>query len=118
LTVEVDGVEVSFADQGPINVGGTVFVPVRGVFEHMGFTAAWSGSARTATLTGGGGVVVVIPADGTTFTVNGEVITPPAPQHMLNGRVMLPLRAVAEALGATPAWCPDTLTASITTAAD
>ncbi|MCL2360187.1 MAG: copper amine oxidase N-terminal domain-containing protein [Defluviitaleaceae bacterium] len=117
LTVEVDGVEVVFVDQQPVNVGGTVLVPVRGVFELMGFTPAWSGTYRTATLTHADGTVVVIPMGEATFTVNGEVHTPPVAQQMMNGRVMLPLRAIAEALGATPDWCPDTLTAQIFTEA-
>ena len=115
LTVEVDGVEVVFVDQGPIMVaGGTVMVPVRGVFEHMGFTPSWDAAAQVATLDDGV-TLVVIPADGTTFTVNGETFTPFVPQMLLNDRVMLPLRAIAEALGATPDWDGDTLTAHILT---
>jgi len=115
LTVEVDGVEVEFADQGPLMVaGGTVMVPVRGVFEHMGFTPSWDGATGVATLTSDD-TTVIIPAGGTTITVNGETITPAVPPLMLNGRIMLPLRAVAEALGATPQWDGETQTARILT---
>ena len=110
LTVEVDGTEVVFADQGPVMVaGGTVMVPVRGVFEHMGFTPSWDNAAQVATLTSDD-TIIVIPAGGTTITVNGETFTPLVPPLMLNGRIMLPLRAITEALGATPQWDGDTQT--------
>jgi len=116
LTVEVDGVEVEFQDQGPIMVaGGTVMVPVRGVFEHMGFTPSWDGEAQVATLTSYD-TTVTIPVGGTTITINGETVTPQVPQLMLNDRIMLPLRAIATALGASPEWCGDTQTAHIWTA--
>jgi len=114
LTVEVDGVQVVFADQGPVNIAGTVLVPVRSVFTHMGFTSVWDSAQRVATLTMGD-TIVVIPADGTTFTVNGETITPTVSQRIMNNRLMLPLRSVAEAVGATPDWDAATLTAHIIT---
>ena len=115
LTVEVDGVEIAFPDQEPVNIGGTVFVPVYGVFTHMGFAPGWYPATREALLTKGD-TVVVIPADGTYFTVNGVTFTPEQPQRLINGRLMLPLRAVAQALGATPYWCAETQTAHIFTA--
>jgi len=119
LTVEVDGVEVAFEGQQPINIRGTIMVPVRGVFTLMGFEPEWDGSTRTATLTNeDADVVVVITIGETTFTVNGETFeTGPQPAQMMNGRVMLPLRAIAEALGATPGWVGETQTAIIVTQA-
>ena len=114
LTVEVDGVRIAFPDQEPVNIRGTVFVPVYGVFTHMGFTVGWNASRREATLTKDN-TIVVIPADGTTFTVNGGTVTPPSPQRLINNRLMLPLRAVAEAVGATPVWDATTHTAHIHT---
>ena len=115
LTVEVDGVEVVFVDQGPEMVANRVLVPVRGVFDAMGFDEPdWNRNTREATLTRGD-VEIVIPADGATFTVNGEVVTPDVPQRMMNNRLMLPLGAIAEAVGATTSWDPDTQTAHIIT---
>ena len=38
VRVTVDGQLVHFVDQPPIIVNNRVLVPVRGVFEHMGFT--------------------------------------------------------------------------------
>lgn len=113
VRVVVNGYEVQFEGQGAVFVNNRVLVPVRGVFDHLGFAVSWDSSARVATLTGD--VTVVIPADGSHFYVNGEVVTPVVPQLMLNGRLLLPLAAVAEVVGATPSWDSATRVATITT---
>jgi len=117
ITVEVDGVIVDFDGQQPINEGGTILVPVRGVFELMDFTPDWNRSTRTATLTSEDTVIIITIGE-PTFTVNGEIfVAEPLPARLVDGRVMLPLRAVAEALGATPEWISATRTAHIHTQA-
>ena len=103
ITVTVDGVVVEFADQEPVMVEGRVLVPVRGVFEKMGFEANWNRATRTATLLSPDFEVVIVLGQ-STFTVNGETVTPDVPQQLMNDRVMLPLSAIAEAVGATPSW--------------
>ena len=113
LTVEVDGVEVVFDGQQPVNRNGAILVPVRGVFEQMGFAPAWNAATGVATLTSAD-TVVVITVGQAAFTVNGETVVAPLPAELLNYRVMLPVGAVAEALGATTRWESDTQTAHIT----
>jgi len=106
-TVTVDGRLVLFTDQQPIMDGNRVLVPVRGVFEHMGFEVSWDASARVARLEREN-TILVIPADMDTFIVidaaRTRVITPDVPQRMVSNRMLLPLRAVAEAVGATAHW--------------
>jgi len=115
ITVVVDGQVVAFTDQQPMNEGGTILVPVRGVFELMGFTPAWEPSTSTATLTSEDAVIAITVGE-STFTVNGETfVAEPLPARLVEGRVLLPLRAVAEALGATPEWNGATQTAYIQT---
>lgn len=116
VRVVVDGYEVQFADQGPVLVDNHVLVPARGVFDHMGFDIAWDNDTRVATLTGD--VVISIPADGTHFYVDGVVYEPVVPQTMLNNRLLLPLGAIADAVGATYAWDGEAMTATITTVVD
>jgi len=114
IRVTVDGSLVIFADVQPQMVGSRVLVPVRGVFEYMGFDVDWIPATRTATLDRLG-ISIVIPANNRTFTVNGEVIAPDVSQQIINGRMMLPLRAVAEAVGGTANWVGASRTAVITT---
>ena len=104
IIVTVNGEVVVFDGQQPIMVDNTVLVPVRGVFELAGFTVEWNAGNRTAVIYNDY-IDVVIPADGTTFWVGkGPAITPEVPQRVVNNRLLLPLRAVAEALGGTAEW--------------
>ena len=103
VTVTVDGHLVSFIDQEPIIVNNRVLVPVRGVFEHMGFEATWDSRARMARLEKDG-IVVIIPAGTSAFFVNDTIITPDVPQQLVNDRMLLPLRAIAEAIGGSAVW--------------
>ena len=103
ITVTVDGQQVSFQYQEPVMINNRIFVPVREVFELMGFDVDWDNQERSAVLAGRD-TLIVIPAGGATFYVNGTAITPEEPQRMIGNRLMLPLRAVAEAAGGTANW--------------
>ena len=113
IRVVVDGYEVSFPDQEPILVNGRVMVPVRGVFEQMGFDVFWDRDAQTAVLTNAE-ITVIVPTGSRHFTVNGERHTPEVAAQMVQGRLMLPLRAVAEAVGGTASWDSSARVAEIT----
>ncbi|MCL2528359.1 MAG: InlB B-repeat-containing protein [Defluviitaleaceae bacterium] len=101
--VRVAGHYVQFEGTQPIHLNGVIHVPVRGVFTLMGFEPTWHGAANTASLYDGQ-TRIVIPIGLPTFTVNGRVVTPEVPQKNVGGRVMIPLRAVTEAIGGTAHW--------------
>jgi hypothetical protein len=109
--VEVNGKKI---DAEAVIVDSRTLVPVRGVFEELGYTVSYDADTKTATLTKGGSVVAMTMGDAY-FTVNGEQITPEVPQQIINSRFMLPLRAVSEAVGANVEWDSETKTAVITT---
>ena len=94
-------------------VDSRTLVPVRGVFEELGYTVDWDADTKTATLTGE--KTVVIKSGESVFTVDGETVTPEVPQQIIEGRFMLPLRAVGEAIGADVDWEAETKTVIITT---
>ena len=98
ITIIVDGEEVMFTVQKPIIVDNHVLVPVREMFEHMGFNTYWDPDERVATLTNGYSIIV-IPLDESSFIVDGEIFTPEIPQQIINNRLMLPVAAIAEAIG-------------------
>jgi hypothetical protein len=97
--------------QGTI-VDGRTLVPVRGIFEELGYTVDFDAETKTATLTNGSKTVAMTNNE-SSFTVNGEEVTPDVPQQIIDGRFMLPLRAVGEAIGAEVNWDGETKTASI-----
>ena len=103
VIIIVDGHQVSFCGQEPVIVSNRTLVPVRGVFDMMGFEVYWDSSARIARLTSAE-YTIVIPADMSHFLVNGGIITPEVPQRLINDRLMLPLSAIAEAIGASVYW--------------
>jgi len=114
INIIVNGQLIHFPDQQPIIVDGRVLVPVRGVFEHMGFDVHWHPDTRVADLIGDN-IRIAIRADTTIFRANGLTITPDVPQRIVNGRLLLPLRAIAEAAGGMAEWDSATRTAIIMT---
>ena len=108
--VSVNG---NIIDAQTVIVDSRTLVPVRGVFEELGYTVEWDGETKTASLTGE--KTVIIKSGETTFTVDGATVTPEVPQQIIEGRFMLPLRAVGEAIGAEVDWEAETKTVIITT---
>ena len=111
ITVYSNGNEV--ADKGVI-IEGRTMVPVRGVFEYMGYDVSWDSNTKTATLTNTKKNSTITLTNGeSTFKVNDKVVTPDVPQQIVNGRFMLPLRAVGEAVGEEVKWDGESKTAYI-----
>jgi len=127
ITVTVDGQVVYFPDQEPILVDGTTLVPVRGVFEHIGFEVGWDHDTATATLTRGHfhitvtigestfGVLVYDPES--PFPGHGSIVALEVPAQLIGGRTMLPLRAVLESVGYSFDWDGQARTVLITSPA-
>ena len=104
ITVTVDGQRVTFTDQEPVIVDGRTLVPVRGVFEQLGFEVTWETYApRTATLTSDD-FVVNVTVGSATFTTNGVEHLLDVPAQIIDGRTMLPIRHVAQSIGLYVGW--------------
>jgi len=114
IRVTVNGRWVAFPDQHPVMVDNRVLVPIGGVFAEMGFTSYWDNTTRMARLNRAD-IVIVVPAGASSFVVNNTIVTPDVPQRMVGNRLMLPLRAVANAVGGTATWDPVNRVAHITT---
>jgi len=113
IRVLVEGEQIQFAGQGPAIIQGRTLVPVRGVFEHMGFAVQWDGGAQQATLVNDN-YTVVLTIGSSAFTNNGVRYTLDVPAQIINGSTMLPLRAVLESVGYDLGWNGATSTVSIT----
>ena len=106
-------------DNNPINaeatiVEGRTLVAVRGVFENMGYNINFDANTKTATISNEKNVIKLTNGN-TYFTLNDNIITPDVPQQIINGRFMLPLRAISEAINADVSWDNNTKTVSIKT---
>lgn len=113
--VTIDGVNQSFHQSAVVTSEGNTFVPMRAIFEKLGATVKWDQNTKTATAAKGK-TVVKLTIGKTTATVNGKSVTLTAAAITLNGNTMVPLRFIAEALGATIGWENATQTAIITSA--
>jgi hypothetical protein len=103
IGVTIEGVNVIFTDQPPVIVDGRTLVPVRGVFEMLGFNVDWDNDTRQATLTNSD-YIVVLTVGSATFTTNGVNHTLDVPAQIIGGRTMLPIRAVLESVAYYVAW--------------
>ena len=115
IRVIIDGQEVNFPAQPPVIVDGRTLVPVRGVFEALGFDVDWNPDTRTAYLTNAY-FNVAISIGSPAFTTNGTEHVLDVPAEIIGGSTMLPLRAVLESVGYELEWNEAARTISIASA--
>lgn len=95
-------------DSPPIIVGGRTLVAIRPVVEALGGEVAWSAPDRKVTIAQGSHTIELW-IDKSAATVDGRGIlidtsSPSVAPKIVSGRTMLPLRFVAETLGAKVDW--------------
>ena len=103
VKVTVDGSLVDFEGVPPQVQGSRILVPVRGVFEKLGASLAWNPKTGTVTAARGEDKTVVTVGKRDAM-VNGQVADVGTPPIIAEGRVMVPLRFLAQALGAQVEW--------------
>ena len=103
MGVTVNGNPVEFAGQRPVIVDGRTLVPVRGVFEAVGFEVSWDDATQTATMSNDN-FNVRITIDSPTFITNGEAHNLDVPAQLIGGRVMVPIRLPLESVGHFVRW--------------
>lgn len=105
IKVKVEGQYFSF-DQPPIMINDRVMVPIRALFEEMGYSVDWNENDQIATAVKGNEKIHV--------KLNNSLITcenaatdysycDVVPQ-IVSGRMLVPLRAFAEATGCHVEW--------------
>lgn len=85
--------------------GDRTLVPVRFISERFGMDVGYDDASRKVTLSGDG-YDIVMTLDSAEYTVNGMKKTLDVPAKSYNGRTMIPLRAMAEAIGKKVHWDP------------
>ncbi len=115
ITVTVNGGAVAFGGAQPVETGGAVLVPLRGVFQALNATVRYDGPTKTI-FAQKGSASVVLPLGALTATVNGQPQALSQPAQTVNGTTLVPLRFVAQALGAFVQWHAASSTVEIRTA--
>lgn len=99
-------------DVPPQVINGRTIVPVRTIFENLGAKVDWNNDTQTITSTKGT-TTVVMQIDNYTMKVNGSNIAMDTPPQIVDGRTLVPVRAVAEAFGNRVMWDDETSTVII-----
>ena len=112
IAVKVNGRTVTFReDTKPVVLNDRTYVPVRRVLNYMGATVNWNEEKRTVTVDSPDNITrIVLTIDNKDIEVytfvsiiaaEKSVITSDVAPIIINDRTMLPIRVIAEALGAT-----------------
>lgn len=115
ISVYVNGSPLRFTGTPPTQIQGSVLVPLRGVFEALGASVNYNPVTKTINAQKGSSTVTLTLGQ-TVATVNGQGQALSQPAQTIGGTTLVPLRFVAQALGASVQWVAATETVEIKTA--
>ena len=110
--VMIDGSAMAFSDQPPVERAGRIYVPMRALFERLGATVVYENGTINATR---GHRTIQLQIGSQTATVDGQQVQLDSPAFEIGDRTLVPLRFIAQALGAQVAWNESQMTAYIHT---
>ena len=114
ISVTMDGKVVHFDHEQPQNINGTMFVPLRGVFEAMGAEVKWDQPQHMVEIDRGEHIISMR-VEGKSAMVDNRAVNMSARAHLIRGNIMIPLRFVSSALGCQIEWHEDSQTVEIKT---
>ncbi|MDD6734936.1 MAG: copper amine oxidase N-terminal domain-containing protein [Clostridiales bacterium] len=125
-TVKVDGRTLMFReDQPPVILNDRTYVPLRRVLENMGATVKWDDATKTVQVDSYDNITrILLTVDNPEITVytftsvlnaDERKVTSDVAPVIMNDRTMLPIRIIAESMGATVEWDDSAYVTTITT---
>lgn len=115
ISIYLDGQQLQ-PETRPLNISGTVLVPMRGLFEAQGAELSWDNASKTVTAVKGG-TALTYTLGSFTALLNGKTSQLAVPGQLSQGYSMIPLRFVSEALGSEVSWEPASGSVLISSAA-
>ena len=107
----LDGKSLNF-DQPPIMDNNRVMVPIRTIFEALGYTVNWQNSTQTA-IANKADHSIIVQVNNPKITYNGGSYYCDVSPKNLSGRILVPVRAVSESAGCEVIWQSSTQTVMI-----
>lgn len=102
ITVNVNGNKVAFNAQQPEIINAVTYVPIRGVFEELGYTVSWEQQSKSVNLAGHTDRYMINTlANNVTGSLNKTLENKVL---ILNNSTMLPLREISQIVGAQVKW--------------
>lgn len=105
IRVCVNGNYVTF-DVPPQAINGRTMVPIRAIFESMDATVSWNQSTQSAICVKGD-TIVKVAVGSYAITVDGVATQMDVAPAVIDGRILIPARYVAESLGYVVDWDED-----------
>ena len=102
IKVLVDDKTLVF-DVNPVIINGSTMVPLRVIFEELGASVEWNQVTKTAESTKHE-TTILLPLYGKKMVVNDYVVTLNEAATIINGRILVPVRAISEAFGYEVGW--------------
>ncbi|MCD8037273.1 MAG: N-acetylmuramoyl-L-alanine amidase family protein [Clostridiales bacterium] len=112
VTVLVDGVALTGLDIPAVIIDDRTLVPLRAIFEAMGADVSWDGDSQMITAELNDDTIIMFINNNTGY-INGTAFTMDVAPKIINDRTMVPVRAIAEAVGAGVYWDDATRTVSV-----
>ncbi|SMG33417.1 copper amine oxidase N-terminal domain-containing protein [Paenibacillus aquistagni] len=98
IEIILDGQKIKFHDSRPVvSTSGTTYVPIRVVSEQLGAKVTWDARQGKAVIAKGDSRIELTESSKQAM-VNGTIVALDAPMVVQNGRTLVPLRFVSEAL--------------------
>ncbi len=123
ITVELDGKKIEF-DVKPEIIDGRTMVPLRKIFEEIGANVKWNSDTQTVSARKGSKTITLsvnsadlqidkgkTDSDGNPIA---ETVTLEVPAQIVDGRTLVPVRAISESFGLNVDWDKDNQKVSIT----
>lgn len=101
-TIVLDGRHLSIAVPA-IDESGRTMVPVRALFEELGAQVSWDEGTQTVKISKADQEIKLTVGQNTAY-VNEKAVKLDTPPVVLEGRILVPLRFVSEAIGADVTW--------------
>lgn len=95
--------EIAFPDQKPVIRNSRTLVPISPIAKGLGFKVDWNNQTRTVTIQKSTNTVNLV-IDQKTAKRNGHTLTLDTPAQIMNGRTMVPVRFIADALNYQVNW--------------
>lgn len=102
VKVNLNGNMLDF-DVPPQIMNGRTMVPMRKIFESLGATVEWNGSTQTITAKKIG-TKIIMTVGGSVMKINNREVPLDTPACIIDGRTLVPVRAISDAFGTDVKW--------------
>jgi len=111
IIVVING-EFQQFDTALVNVKGSVLVPMRAIFEKLNANVKWNQEKQQVTATKDN-KIITLTIGSKVARINEQEIQLNVEPQLINGKTMVPLRFIGEALGANVKWVGESNTVDI-----